>query len=93
MKTTSPPKLSAANHAPSHVELVSEIFAEATRQKVTLIDLSAITTISLSKLKRIKAHQYPPALPEYLELCKALGRTPAQIDEAARFHRNISKSA
>lgn len=71
---------------PSETEMVAEIFAEATRQKLKHTDLAAHTSLSVQKIQRIKAGTSVPKIDEFRALCRAVGKSWREIEDAAAFH-------
>lgn len=86
MLETKHPELPPLDNGPSETEMVAEIFAEATRQKIKHTTLSDSTGMSVQKIQRIKAGTSIPKIDEFRALCTAVGKTWRQIEDAAAFH-------
>lgn len=71
---------------PTHYELIKEVFAEAGRQDLKPSGLSSRTGWDIQKIARIRRCEYIPKMDEYMDLCRAVGRSPRQIEDLARFH-------
>lgn len=86
MLETKHPELPTIDNGPSETEMVAEIFAEATRQKLKHTDLAHRAGLSVQKIQRIKAGASTPKIDEFRSLCKAVNKTWREIEDAATFH-------
>lgn len=86
MLETKHPELPTLDNGPSETEMVAEIFAEATRQDLKYPELSARTGLSIQKIGRFKRGASIPQIDEFNQLCRAVGKTWRDIEDAAAFY-------
>lgn len=79
-------ELPEVDPGPTPYELINEVFAEAGRQKIKLVNMGSSIGWDVQKLARVKRGAYTPKLDEYQTLCQAVGKSPRQIEDMARFH-------